>query len=670
MDQAIKKTLKQNYAEGVFHTHVTMGSTGRGKYSFNREQLENFWDIYCDVVEKKPKSSLNIAEKLQQYIPVLGDIDIKVKETEDTSIGDFIHTNKHVKETVQVYQSVLRNLIDDCTEKHLICVVLKKPLYRVYKGEDSYAKHGFHIHFPYCFLNKVDHEVHVVPRIQTEIDKLGVFRDLGFDDARKVIDSSCYRNPWLMYGSVKDEGMDPYKVDKIYDSEMKEITLGVAFKNYNIYDNKEQTIDIKGNIKSYLPRILSVLPYGRYLSKLKHGIISPLKERVKKQKNERSDYQNVTISQALETAKHLLPMLSDFRVEDRNEWLTIGWILYNIGDGTPEAQDLWCEFSSRIEEHYDESRCLYEWDRMIKKGLTMGTLKHYANLDSPERYKEYKDELAKELLKDSLDGSHNSIAQLLYSKYGDEFVCASICSKTWFQFSGNKWEEIENGVYLSKKISGEIADDFTKIGQVYIEKLNKSTDKGMEAMYNTRLKQAQKMINNLKSAPYKANVMKECAEVFYDKRFREKLDVNPYLFPFKNGVYDLKLNLFRPCRPEDFISKTAPINYPQHMTKYDEEISNVENFLEKIFPDKSLRRYFLDVSSDIFMGGNTQKEVYFWTGEGDNGKSVTQSIFEKMLGKLSIKFNTTLITGKKVQSGQANPELARAGGGVRWAVQY
>ena len=39
-----------------------------------------------------------------------------------------------------------------------------------------------------------------------------------------------------------------------------------------------------------------------------------------------------------------------------------------------------------------------------------------------------------------------------------------------------------------------------------------------------------------------------------------------------------------------------------------------------------------------------------------------------MLGHLSIKFNTTVITGKKVQSGSANPELARAGGGVRLAT--
>jgi phage/plasmid-associated DNA primase len=39
-----------------------------------------------------------------------------------------------------------------------------------------------------------------------------------------------------------------------------------------------------------------------------------------------------------------------------------------------------------------------------------------------------------------------------------------------------------------------------------------------------------------------------------------------------------------------------------------------------------------------------------------------------MLGKLAVKFSTTLLTGKKTQTGVANPELARAGNGVRWAV--
>jgi phage/plasmid-associated DNA primase len=74
------------------------------------------------------------------------------------------------------------------------------------------------------------------------------------------------------------------------------------------------------------------------------------------------------------------------------------------------------------------------------------------------------------------------------------------------------------------------------------------------------------------------------------------------------------------------------------------------------------------MGSDLFVGGNTKKVILFWTGEGDNAKSVTQKIFELMLGELSIKFNTTLLTGKKVGNGAANPELARAGRHVRWAT--
>jgi phage/plasmid-associated DNA primase len=85
--------------------------------------------------------------------------------------------------------------------------------------------------------------------------------------------------------------------------------------------------------------------------------------------------------------------------------------------------------------------------------------------------------------------------------------------------------------------------------------------------------------------------MKEAQEVFYDPRFREKLDADPYLIAFKNGVYDLKLNVFRPGRPEDFLSKNMPINYVNYSPE-DEQIGDVMTFLEQVFPDKSIRKYF------------------------------------------------------------------------------
>jgi len=97
-------------------------------------------------------------------------------------------------------------------------------------------------------------------------------------------------------------------------------------------------------------------------------------------------------------------------------------------------------------------------------------------------------------------------------------------------------------------------------------------------------------------------------------------------------------------------------------------VKEVHLFLQKIFPDREVREYFLNTSSEVFVGGNQKKHVLFWSGEGDNGKSVTQTLFEKMLGEYAIKLPTSLIVGKRSQSSVACPELVRAGNGVRWAI--
>ena len=307
---------------------------------------------------------------------------------------------------------------------------------------------------------------------------------------------------------------------------------------------------------------------------------------------------------------------------------------------------------------------------MIKKDLTLGTLRHYASIDNPQEYKKFKEEQIEKHIISSLDGSHNDIAKALYADYSEQFVCSSVSNKTWYQFVNHKWEQIEEGTNLREKISGKIVDRYYEcIKKLYDQMRDCGQDKGKEGMIQARIKQVQKMINSLKSSPFKNNVMRECVEVFYDPRFKEKLDADPYLIAFKNGVYDLKLNIFRSGRPEDFLSKCMPINYVEY-SEDDEKVQDMYTFLEQVFPDKSIRKYFLDISSDIFVGGNHEKIVVFWTGEGDNGKSVTQNFFEKMLGlgKLAIKLNTNVITGKKPGSGGTMADLARAGGGVRLAV--
>lgn len=666
MDSSLKKLLKENHVSGVFHSHVSM-SGFKGKFMINRESLEKFWGIYCNLIQTE-NPVVSLAENSQhKYIPVLVDIDLKYRD--DNKIVSSLYNEEQLKSVVEVYQSVLRQIVENCEPNDLLCVVLEKELYHEEKNETVFIKNGFHLHFPYLFLDKESQEVHLIPRVQIALKEMNIFKNIT-DDSSVVVDKFCCKVPWLLYGSRKNETAKPYKLTRIYDEKMKEISIEKAFKHYKIYDDKDNLIDMNGNYEFYLPRILSVLPFGRQTKDLKRGLISPLKEKIKNDKKSKSvsNHKRLGVAESLEIARQLLPMLNDSRADDRNTWMTIGWVLFNISDGNSEGFDLWCDFSSRCADKFDENTCVYQWERMIKRDLGLGTLKYYAKIDNEEQYSAFKTERSKKHIEASLEGSHNDIAKALFEEYNDQFICSSVKGKTWYQFINHHWDEIEEGVFLREKISEKIVGKYTSVAKKLYDDLKDCDDKVSQSFITAKIKQINKMITNLKSAPYKSNVMKEAADVFYESRFRDKLDTDPTLICFKNGVFDLKTYSLRPGRPEDYLSKSLPINYVETFTEADERVQEVYTFLEQVFPDKSVRKYFMDVSSDVFLGGNPEKIVVFWTGEGNNAKSVTQTLFERMLGHFAIKLNTTVITGKKPSPGAAYADLARAGGGVRWCV--
>ena len=65
----------------------------------------------------------------------------------------------------------------------------------------------------------------------------------------------------------------------------------------------------------------------------------------------------------------------------------------------------------------------------------------------------------------------------------------------------------------------------------------------------------------LKMSHQKSNIMKECAERFWDEELEDKLDSNPYLLGFQNGVYDFKQKIFRDGVAEDYISLSTGTKY-------------------------------------------------------------------------------------------------------------
>jgi len=649
-------------------SHISMINP-KGKFLLRDEDMKSFWELYSVFDQSKGVGEMPNTPNL----PIVVDVDLKKEIVENIQFLEkrVLYSIDHVKVIVGIYQKVLTEIIQNLDPAHLVCFLLEKNAYLCQDKDKTFMKNGFHLHFPFIFLNKVVHQNDLIPRIYMEIKKLKASELPSVPNVENCIDKQYIKNAWLLYGSQK-ESNQPYFVTCALNSQTQVVeNWQDCFENYQIFDHKGQKISFDHlDIEEYLPQIFSISLNHRenYLYDIKNDLPSITSDNKTIGIKMKKIVYPENIERTSKLVDDLLACLSDERAEDRNEWMTIGWILFNIFHGIQEGFDKWIEFSKRSSK-YQESVCFYEWNKMKPRDYTIGSLKYIAREDNPELYKkalaEHTAHLYDKCLK--LDGTHHDLANVLYQKYESDFVCASLSHKVWYQFDNNIWEKVDLGYTLSSKISSELVIEYETIWKDLISKF-RAADEEEAPVLNKRLKQVQKLIYNLKSNSYKNHIMAQAAEVFFCPPFYKKLDTNPYIVAFGNGVYDLQNHIFREGRPGDYLSLKMNISYNDHYTENCKEIKELHSFFEKIFPDADVREYFLDHAAEIFIGRNRHKTFQFWTGKGNNGKSITQNIFEQMLGPYSIKLPTSLITGKRTQSSAACPELVRAGSGVRFAT--
>lgn len=643
-------------------THISM-IYPKGSFLIENDNLENFWEQYNSYEQQKGIGEMPISP----YLPILVDVDLKKEISINNQFLEnrILYTIENVKIIVGIYQKILSEIILNLDEKHLTCFLFEKKAYLTRNKDKTFLKNGFHLHFPFIFLSKSAQENELLPRIHLEMKKLKENELPSAPNAENCIDKNYLKNAWLLYGSQK-ESNEPYFITCALDEKCRIIEdWQNVFDNYHIYDSNKTRIPIDViNLDKYLAQIFSIINNNRneYIYDIKKDL-PIINNNIKNSKKIKKIEYPENIENISKLVDELLKCVSDERAEDRNEWMQIGWILFNIFNGVQEGYDRWLEFSKRSDKCH-ESVCFSEWNKMTKKDLTIASLKYIAKEDNQELYNKIISEYTKPLFDKCLrlDGTHNDLANVLYQKYESEFVCSSVAHKSWYQFKDHIWQRTEEGNELRKKISTELVEEYEIILKSIIEQTNDDDTR------KKRVNAAMKLIKNLKSSPFKSHIMKEAMEIFYKPNFSSKLDTNPYLIAFSNGVYDISTHTFREGRPTDFISVKMNIGYYDKYTDDCIEINELHSFFEKIFPDKDVREYFLDSVADLFIGGNFNKIVQIWTGEGDNGKSITQMIFEQLLGPYNIKLPTSLIVGKRTQASAACPELVRAGNGVRLAM--
>ena len=128
--------------------------------------------------------------------------------------------------------------------------------------------------------------------------------------------------------------------------------------------------------------------------------------------------------------------------------------------------------------------------------------------------------------------------------------------------------------------------------------------------WSRQISAARKMIKDLKTVGYKNNLITECAERFYDSEFLSKLDEDRTLLGCPNGVYELENGVFRPGKPEDFITLSTKAKYNPNYNWGHPRVKQVVYYFKTVYPDRELRHYVQKAYGSILEGGNMNKDFY------------------------------------------------------------
>jgi P4 family phage/plasmid primase-like protien len=648
-------------------THVSLAPNARYKLHVKPDQWAEFMLAYCDSVARNEFHSL--AEKPGAVTQLVVDVDIKRTVPLHDAPPMRLHTPEDVMAIIQMYQCALSEVCEGLEDRHLICAHMQKRMY--VKSETTASKtysHGFHLHFPFVYMSGENHERVLFPTVQRHLSTLTLSTPVD-------IDKASFRNMWLLYGSAKDHTSGVYTLEGLYDCDCLRIPdpTSVIRDVLAASTIADVVADVVANVDRplsfYYPIVFSTRHGSQTVCEVKPHVEPPRKTSPNKPPPSATEHATPADVSDL---RRLLGMCSDERAYDYHKWIEVGIALHNVGAASDAAYQLWLEFSQRCASKFNEATCMAKWSSFRLGDVTIGTLRYMAKSDSPLAYREYLDERQLAYFQHD-DLTDYDIAMMLFDEFGDNYRCASIAARVWYEFANHRWNMIHDGCSLRKRLSTEIYDSVSKLQDKKLREICADFASGRIdlSVKDSREKETKarfvKLRRSLRTNLHKINYMKEAADIFYDPLFRSKLDSNPELICFKNGVYDLDKGQLRDGRPDDYLSLQIPHEYTKHSMD-SEHVRSLLDFFAKIFPDEEIRKYFIETTSEVFVGGNRRKLVLVWSGQGDNGKSVTQSLIELMLGPYAVKFPTSLITGKRTASSSACPELARAGNGVRWAV--
>ena len=661
-------------AGGVI-THQTMPPNA-SKYFIGDDDLQEFYELYHEYVHVWN----NKLPLVEAPYPALGPcrVDLDFLYDGDTP-GPNLHTRDQLVKFSIEYIKALKTFLDS-PDPVEVYIMEKKLTTKKDKGLAG----GVHIMVPAMRTNKY---IEIAVR-DIMLTKMSMFDDLPLKEKEwsKVYDKAVAQRSsgLVMYGASKPGGL-PYLItyrvmvtgdEAVVDDTPVPFTVDLLRKlDIRERDSTKETPMTEEGKKQYgsLPETSTDnvrISGGRAIAP---GRGRPAERRLPGSRE--SSPNNVVIRplspEELQTIREHVANLAEHRANDYNEWLDVGICLKNIH---PELYDEFEEFSRRSPQ-FNVRECIAKWNsvgfRSHGQKLSMGSLRFWSKLDNFEGYTEIEKRNVLRMIDASKGGAEYDVASVVHSRFRDEYKCVNYGKNVWFRYIGNVWVELDKGVQLQQELSVEIFKMFMNRVGYYNQKIvegevcQSKDPKVCGCSYCRDLTMHQdlfKVATQLKKTAFKANVMKECQELFLDEQFTKKIDENRTLLACRNGVFDMETLKFRDGVPEDYVSFSTNLDYePERSYKEYREWREIDDFLHKIFPIKQVRNYQILHLARCLNGIGNQK-FHTWTGVGSNGKSMLICLMESALGDYACKVPISLLTQGRNKSGAAAPEVIRLKG--------
>lgn len=613
----IFKFLEEHIVEkGKVHTHTSMHNP-KACYFIKSSEMDVFYQLYETAILSGIE--LHITEKRQDFYPMVVDLDFKYElETHERK-----HNETHIKKIIELYVNEICNLFQiDKESEDLTSFIFERD--EMYKNQ-GITKDGIHILFPFI-ISHPDAQYYIRDNI---LKKIGdIIGDLGLkNQIPDIVDRTVIapNTLWLLYGSNKDRPKgNPYKLKYIYDSHVNNVDI-VEFRKQ--IPNLAKFLSIRDKKESEL----TVIKEDKIITKKK--IIKKIVSTI--------DYEPNRI-------RELVAILSDDRADNYNQWLEVGWALHNIDPNSQELLEVWIEFSKKSSK-FKEGVCEKEWEKSKYEGLTVATLHYWAKIDNHKKYDKFKDADLNKWIDISIKTQSNyDIAYVLFKMYEYDFVFSD---NEWYTYKNHIWRREFDGMTLRQKISTELCKKYAQLMSLYNKIISGTILIDQHVLSDEEKEEYKKkngvlieVIKKLKTTAFKENVMKECKELFSNKDFVKKLDANPYLIGFTNGVYDLKKGELRDGRPDDYIEMNTEIDKIEFDESH-EQWYDLKNFIDTVFFDEEVRTYFLTYFASCLQGHNAEEKFRIWTGNGCHAYDTDIMMYDGTLKKVQDIIVSDMIMG-------------------------